>query len=569
MPTSRARWDPAIRWRLHSARPASTCFRNTTSIAQAGEPYPLLLVRPEGIAAYYAARAAMKSWGFDFGYELIDDDWKLSYPPPDSRLADLLRQVVAAAPRDQARLIAAAPREYRQPSKRCLSSVAKPRRIRRGNRLAGSDDPGYRSQSSAGPVGQEFGGDGDGSGKGAGGPAWLADPAMAVDPMWVTPLHGQRSLRCQSVRVTPVRLVLYTAAAPLPLVEMMLSAVRTRAAPTMQMAAIAAVRVAAASATLAAAAWLRWQQCAVPRVAPKAAPPTHMRSQAQPATAALAQGGGSPNTGVFRRRAGVSQRQRRSLHRRPLKTEPMQQPRPMVPRPTAAAAPKSPARATVGGQAPARTPKVSGRALRLSGGTASDPKSSSTARAIETPDGYVVGQPPHEPVAANTSQPPSEDARPGRALRPGEWEPSPDPPPKEPKKPDDEKDKDKDLDRFGRKREKSPIDKRGEDWGLRNAANGSAGVTRPIRVECYHDRLVVVSERGPIYNGQVAIGPRMASSIDPFISAIWEHMDAWGIAGRGMYWRPVLEIKVAPDAEQRFSDLNALLTGSGLTVVRE
>ncbi len=30
---------------------------------QAGEPYPLLLVRPEGINAYSAARAAMKSWG--------------------------------------------------------------------------------------------------------------------------------------------------------------------------------------------------------------------------------------------------------------------------------------------------------------------------------------------------------------------------------------------------------------------------------------------------------------------------------------------------------------------------
>ncbi len=48
---------------------------------QAGEPYPLLLVRPEGIGAYYAAREAMKSWGCDFGYELIGDDWKLAYPP--------------------------------------------------------------------------------------------------------------------------------------------------------------------------------------------------------------------------------------------------------------------------------------------------------------------------------------------------------------------------------------------------------------------------------------------------------------------------------------------------------
>src|SRR5690242_3374783 len=33
------------------------------------EPYPLLLVRPEGVGAYYAARAALTSWGSEFGYE--------------------------------------------------------------------------------------------------------------------------------------------------------------------------------------------------------------------------------------------------------------------------------------------------------------------------------------------------------------------------------------------------------------------------------------------------------------------------------------------------------------------
>jgi hypothetical protein len=226
---------------------------------------------------------------------------------------------------------------------------------------------------------------------------------------------------------------------------------------------------------------------------------------------------------------------------------------------------------TVGGRSfgtYAQDNRASGRAV---GQTPSDAKSPSTTSASETPDGYVAGQPPHEQVAANTSRPPSGEAQPGQIPRPGEWEPSPDPPPEKPKKPDDQKDKDKDkdLDRFGRKRDKSLVDKHEEDWGLRNPANGSVGVTRPIRVECYHDRLVVVSERGPAYNKQIAIGPRMASSIDPFISAIWEHMDGWGIAGRGMYWRPVLEIDVAPDAQQRFSDLNAQLNGSGLTVVRK
>ena len=61
------------------------------------EPYPLLLVRPEGVKTYYAARSALDSWGTDFGYELIGEDWKLTYTEPDPQLAQLLRQIVADA----------------------------------------------------------------------------------------------------------------------------------------------------------------------------------------------------------------------------------------------------------------------------------------------------------------------------------------------------------------------------------------------------------------------------------------------------------------------------------------
>lgn len=63
----------------------------------AQEPYPLLLVRPEGIAAYYAARAALDSWGNDFGYELIGSDWTLKFPSPDPDLTRLTRKVVGEA----------------------------------------------------------------------------------------------------------------------------------------------------------------------------------------------------------------------------------------------------------------------------------------------------------------------------------------------------------------------------------------------------------------------------------------------------------------------------------------
>jgi hypothetical protein len=62
-----------------------------------GMPYPLLLVRPDGIGAYLAARAAMGSWSTEFGYELIEQDWTIEFPPPDPGMAMAMRQAVAEA----------------------------------------------------------------------------------------------------------------------------------------------------------------------------------------------------------------------------------------------------------------------------------------------------------------------------------------------------------------------------------------------------------------------------------------------------------------------------------------
>ncbi len=46
-------------------------------------------------------------------------------------------------------------------------------------------------------------------------------------------------------------------------------------------------------------------------------------------------------------------------------------------------------------------------------------------------------------------------------------------------------------------------------------------------------------------------------------------MESWGIAGRGMYWRPVLTVHVRAGGEQRFDDLSNLLEDSGLSVQRK
>lgn len=70
---------------------------NAASAAPDAQPYPLLLVRPSGVMAYYAAREAITSWGSEFGYQLIDEDWQLVFPPPDPALADVERRAVDEA----------------------------------------------------------------------------------------------------------------------------------------------------------------------------------------------------------------------------------------------------------------------------------------------------------------------------------------------------------------------------------------------------------------------------------------------------------------------------------------
>ncbi len=63
------------------------------------QPYPLLLVRPSGVMAYYAARESIQSWGNEFGYQFIDEDWTLTYPPPDAVLAEAETRAVEEARR--------------------------------------------------------------------------------------------------------------------------------------------------------------------------------------------------------------------------------------------------------------------------------------------------------------------------------------------------------------------------------------------------------------------------------------------------------------------------------------
>jgi hypothetical protein len=76
------------------------------------DPYPLLIVRPNGAAAYAAALDAIRSWDSDYGYEFVEASWKLKFPEPDPRLAQVMAHAVDEARQRQALLARVAPRRY-------------------------------------------------------------------------------------------------------------------------------------------------------------------------------------------------------------------------------------------------------------------------------------------------------------------------------------------------------------------------------------------------------------------------------------------------------------------------
>ncbi len=63
------------------------------------EPYPLILVRPDGVEYYYAARAAIGAFGNDFGYKLVDSKQadSLVYPPVDPEMTLVIQKAIDSA----------------------------------------------------------------------------------------------------------------------------------------------------------------------------------------------------------------------------------------------------------------------------------------------------------------------------------------------------------------------------------------------------------------------------------------------------------------------------------------
>ncbi len=101
--TSKSAWMSSLRpsspvTRLESALFAVRNYWSKFHIAgNQGEPYPLLIVRPDGARSYALARRAMENWDDEFGYELVEAEKLLDFGREDPQLVEELRSTLRVA----------------------------------------------------------------------------------------------------------------------------------------------------------------------------------------------------------------------------------------------------------------------------------------------------------------------------------------------------------------------------------------------------------------------------------------------------------------------------------------
>jgi hypothetical protein len=85
---------------------------------EAGRPYPLLVVRPDGASAWASARRAMQGWSDEFGYELVNEGMTLNFGPGDPELANRVQTAI-----DRARQTMAVYQQRRQAEDRFVEAA--------------------------------------------------------------------------------------------------------------------------------------------------------------------------------------------------------------------------------------------------------------------------------------------------------------------------------------------------------------------------------------------------------------------------------------------------------------
>jgi hypothetical protein len=443
---------------LGPGNPLDACLRavreylaRNPEFAKAGEPYPLLIVRPDGVLSYAAARAAMKSWDDEFGYELIEHDTKLAYPKPDPTLVMVLERAVQDARRRQELLAAAAPSRY------------------------------------GGKGGWGGGGEGDGYGEGGDGEGGFGSvvdvPTYGDEPGTSTGPRGRGGgPNGNGNGGTPG----YSPGSP-----------NGGSGGSYEGGGFYGSRE---------------------------------TGRGQASGNGLREGYASGNslrpggTGADGQQGGTGAGQQGDMHAIGQRGSAG---------PGAAGSASTGNRYAANGQGSSRQGAGQANGNRPGGGQGAGGNASSGTGAGQ--NGNQSGS-----QGGNPGDPSSQMANPNVNVTLND-----------------------------KSTEKPIARKKGANWALPNYTQQATGITRPIRIRIEADRMLIVPERGDRRAARVVkIENSMSKATENLVSQIWNEVDGWGIAVSNGYWKPILNVEVAPGQDQAFADLQALLEGSGLEVRR-
>ena len=71
-----------------------------------------------------------------------------------------------------------------------------------------------------------------------------------------------------------------------------------------------------------------------------------------------------------------------------------------------------------------------------------------------------------------------------------------------------------------RSNSRSLADKRGKNWALPTSNTASIGVQRPIRIECWTDRLVLIPDTRDLQPEVIPLSERTDQSVDQLVGAV-------------------------------------------------
>ncbi|MBX3415321.1 MAG: hypothetical protein KF708_21740 [Pirellulales bacterium] len=502
------------------------------------EPYPLLLVRPSGIVAYYVALQSLKSWQSEFGYELVEEDWELAFPTPDVQLAQIEQRAVDSARQQLAQLAVAVPRTYGRDTR---PSFAPPTGVEQGllNGL-GSRGPGgrglarsypYGGQRGGGEGSEEFadngratGGAGDGTfgGRGSGGggyggtggeggyPDELSLPAEARGGG-----PGGIATAADLNEIYGSAMVPGTGGGPGGMAG-------SRAPGGGEGDRVFGEQFARGG---------NGQGVGGGNGRPgsndgmSGVPSGQPGMQGQLAESASDEGGvpGTSSSNSLANRGSASGGSGATGSNYPgvnAKGNRGERESPFAPR------------QSYGGGTPTQTASAGGASSP--GGSASGSGASMSGGAAGQPGQMSAGA----PGGGGASGEPSMSEEQGMPTATAH---------------------------VGAKR--SMADKRGQNWGVPTKKPETVAITRPIRVRCSANQLEVLSENNRSIDGRpIPLGTFTEDSVDQLVSHIWRRMESWGIAGKNLHWHPVLQLEVMPDGQRRAEDLKILLSGSGLDI---